>query len=146
MHRGARLPVRLESLSLPTIAVESQHQLAAYPLPQRVGGDERLELGNQLCVAPQREIRIDPIFDGNEPELLETSDLRLGEGLVREVDERLTSPERESLAQLLCRTRRILLEHLPGFGREVFEAVGIERVLVEPQLVPRGLRQGDGRP
>ena len=132
MHRAARLPIRLESLDLPTIAVESQHQLAAYPLSQRVCGHERLELGNEFCVTPQCEIRVDPILDSKESQLPESGDCRLCEGLVGEVGERLSSPERESLAQTLGRTRGILLEHLPGFGREALEAVGIERVLVEP--------------
>ena len=75
--------------------------MAPQALPQRVLGHEALELRHELDVASQREVRLDPSLDGDEPKLLEAHDRRLGEGLVGEVVERRPAPELERLVQLL---------------------------------------------
>ena len=61
--------------------------------------DERLELGDELCVAPEREVRLDALLERDGAQLLEPRDLRLRERLVEEVGERGAAPERERLAQ-----------------------------------------------
>ena len=50
-------------------AVESEHQLAAEPLSQRILRDERLKLTDELRVTPQREIGFDAVFQAGQPEL-----------------------------------------------------------------------------
>ena len=98
---AAGLAVGVERLGLPAGAVEREHQLAAQALPQRMLGDERLELADQLGVAAAGQIGVDPLLERRQPQLLETGDLGLRERLVGEVGERRPAPKRERLAQLL---------------------------------------------
>ena len=58
-----RLPVRRQRLSLAAGTIEREHQLLAQPLPQRVRGDQRLDLRDQLAVASQRQLRGDSLLD-----------------------------------------------------------------------------------
>ena len=60
--------------------------------------DEAFELTDEVSVAPQLQLRVDAIFDRDEPQRLETCDLRLGERLEREVGERSPIPEIERLS------------------------------------------------
>ena len=98
-ERLARGAVGGERVGLAARAVEREHELRARALAQRLGGDQRLELGDELGVAPEREIRLDPLLERDGAQLLEPRDLGLGERLVEEVGERRAAPERERLAQ-----------------------------------------------
>ena len=91
--------VRSERFGLPTRAVEGKHELSAKPLPQRVLSNEHLELCDELRMAPECEVRLDPTIECDEPELLETPDRRLSERFVRQLGERWASPDRKSLAK-----------------------------------------------
>jgi hypothetical protein len=93
--------------------------------------DERLELADELGMSPEREIRVDSLLERGEPQLLETSDLDLREGLVREVGERGTPPERQCLAEAV---RVASLE-------QPLEPVEIELSRLEPDRVPRRARE-----
>ena len=106
-ERLARGAVGRERVGLAPRAVEREHELRARSLAQRLRCDERLELGDELGVAPEREVRLDPLLERDEPELLEPGDLGLGERLVEEVRERRPAPERERLAQRALGRSRI---------------------------------------
>jgi hypothetical protein len=84
----------------------------AQPLTQRVTADERLELGREVGVPPGREIGLDALLDGEQPQLLETLGIRPGEELVGDVGERRPAPERQGVPQrstrLVGTTRREL--------------------------------------
>ena len=54
-------PVDLQRLRLAAGAVEGEHQLPAQTLLQRVLGDERLELPDQVDVPAERQIGVDPL-------------------------------------------------------------------------------------
>ena len=56
-----RLDVSFERVGLSPRAVEGQHQWAAQRLSQRMFGDERLELADQLAVATQLQVAVDPL-------------------------------------------------------------------------------------
>jgi hypothetical protein len=58
----ARGLVGLERLRLPARAIERQHQLPAQPLAQRLLGDQRLQLADQLAVAAAGQIGLDPVL------------------------------------------------------------------------------------
>jgi hypothetical protein len=63
---GERLPrllVCLQRLGLATRPVQGQHQLAAQPLAQRMGDDQRLKLTCQLGVAAAGKVGLDPILE-----------------------------------------------------------------------------------
>ena len=88
-------------------AVEGEHQLGAEALPERVLADQQLELGDELGTRAEREIRLDPLLQGLDPELLEPRDLGLRPGLVGELGQRRPSPERERLPQHPVRLGRV---------------------------------------
>ena len=56
-----------QRVGLAARAVEGEHQLGPAPLPQRVGGDRLLELGDEQLVAPGREEGIDAVLVGECP-------------------------------------------------------------------------------
>jgi hypothetical protein len=58
-----------------------------------------LEVADQLRVATERELCLDHLLVSGQAQVLEARDLRLGERLVREVGQRRTAPQRESLLQ-----------------------------------------------
>ncbi len=91
----ARGAVGGERVGLPAGAVEREHELRARPLAEWLRGDERLELGDELRVAPEREVGLDPLLERDGAQLLEPGDLGLRERLVEEVGERRAAPERE---------------------------------------------------
>src|SRR5262249_8372051 len=94
----------LQRVGLPAAAIQRKHQLATQPLAERVLGDERLQLRDQLVMSAERQVGLDPIADRRQPELLQPRDLTLGERLTPEIGQRLAVPERERIAQ----TRRAL--------------------------------------
>jgi hypothetical protein len=99
---GERPPAVLEhgqGLGLPAAGVQRPHQLSAQPLPQRVRGDQLLQLRDQGGVAAERQLRLDPVLDGADAQLLQADRLRPGEGQVLEVGERRPAPQVERLAQ-----------------------------------------------
>ena len=115
-----------ERIRLAAGAVEREHELRARALAQRLGLDERLELGDELGVTAQCEVGVDALLDDDGSQLLEARDLRLRERLVDEVGERRPAPERERLAQHDlgggCVAR---LERGPPLLRQAREAVHV---------------------
>ena len=143
-ERAARRLVCLERIGLATGPVQRHQQLRAQALAQRVLGDQRLELGHELRAAPEREIGVEAVLERHQPQLLQAGDLALAERLEREVGQRRAAPQRERLAQrprgrppIWSRARR---------GEEPLEAVQVERVRPEPQLVARRPRHDDPVP
>ncbi len=53
----------MQRLGLAVGAVEGEHELAPEPLAQRVPSDERLQLADELSVAAEREVGLDPLFE-----------------------------------------------------------------------------------
>ena len=92
-------------------------------------------------MAPEREVRLDALLDGDEPELFEPRDLGLGERLVEEVRERRPSPEPERLAEralgcsgIPARERRATL------GRETDEPMDVHALGLDLEDIARGAR------
>ena len=85
-------------------------------------GDQRLELADQVGVAAEREVGLDPFLDRRQAQVLEPSDLCLRERLERELGQRRAAPERERLVQrvggALRRRRR---ERPTAFGEQPLE-------------------------
>ncbi len=98
-QRLARRAVGGERVRLAPGAVEREHELGAGALAEWLRLDERLELGDELGVAAEREIRVDALLQHDRAELLEPCDLGLCERLVEEVGERGAPPEDEGLAE-----------------------------------------------
>ena len=60
---SAGASVCLERLRLAPGTVERDHQLSAQSLPVGMSTHDGLELGDQRAVAPERQVRIDPVFE-----------------------------------------------------------------------------------
>ncbi len=74
----------------------------------------------------KREIGLDPLLDGCEPELLEPGDLALREHVVGEVRERWAAPDLERLAErCLCTLGIPSGECAPTVFQQSLEAVHI---------------------
>ena len=99
-------------------------------------GDECLELSDQLVVAPECEVGVDPELDCCQPDLLEPGDGCLGEALVGEVRERRAPPQRQRVAEPLRRVgRQAAREQAPPLVHQPLEAVEIELVGLDPDDV-----------
>src|SRR5918992_2728200 len=97
---------------------------------------ERFELGDELGVAPEGEVGLDPLLHGGDMQFLEPCDLLLGELLVRKVRERRPTPERERLTQALCGSDTVAAgERRAAFGEKPLEAVTVEFVRREAKCV-----------
>ncbi len=91
--------VPVERLCLPACAIEREEQQAVEALPERVLANERVELPDQLGIAPEREPRLDPELDRVETRLLEPGALRGGGSVQGEAVQRRSAPESESLVE-----------------------------------------------
>ena len=97
--------------------------------------DQLLELGDEVVVSAECELRVDPQLVGALPPLAEDGTLRL-DGVRREVAERLAAPEPERLGQPLGSDhRRACLERGSPVGDEAIEAVEIELPRADGQHV-----------
>ena len=109
---------RVERLRLAARAVQREHQLAAQALAQRMLGDQRLELGDQLAVLAEREPGLDVVLDRGDPQLLEAADRFLRERLVAHVRQSRPTPEGErvgkGVGRLLRPARGEVVTALPG--------------------------------
>src|SRR5206468_3141116 len=76
---------------------------AAQTLPQRRARDRGLEVADQVAVAAEREIAVEPILERPEPQLLQPLDLAPREALAGELRQRRPPPQRQRLRQQ-CRT------------------------------------------
>ena len=102
--------------------------------------DQELDLRGDLGVQPESQVRIDPVLDGGETLLLEPADLVLRERLARELDERRTSPTRQSLAQPRRPLPRL---RAPSLRDELLETVEIETARLHMHDVAAGLALED---
>ena len=93
----------------------------------------------------ERQVRLDPLLDDEQPEFLEARDLDLGERLVGEVGERRPAPEVERGAQQLGGPRLLTrLERHATLVHDPREPVDVDAPRIQLARVARGTC-GDGR-
>ena len=136
-HR-ATLPVHLERVRLAAGPVESDHELPPELLPERVVGDERLQLGHELGVVTEFQLGLDPLFGGGKAQLLQSGDLELSPLLVLELLERTSPPQRKRPPEGVDRFVRLLL------GCELGEPLELDRVGVGRREHVAGAPRQDG--
>ena len=61
-ERAPRPLIRVQCLRLSTRPIKREHQLSAQTLAKRVLGDKRLQLGDEVVVAAEREVGFDPLL------------------------------------------------------------------------------------
>ena len=91
--------VGLQRVRLPAAAVEREHQLGPQPFAHRVPQHLQLQLGHQRAVPAQREVGVDAVLDGAQPQLVQPGGLGPGERRVRHVGERRALPQLQRAAQ-----------------------------------------------
>src|SRR5215217_5842069 len=99
--------------------------------------DEPLELGHELGVAAEDEVGLDPLLERGQPQLLETRDLSLCEGLERDVRERGAVPQSERRSQRVGRTIRLARgQQLSTVHKQALEPAEVELLGLEREQVP----------
>jgi len=88
-------PVNIEGTRLLPGSVEREHQLPEQPFTEWVLCDQTLELGDEIACAAAGEVGIDALLDRGETILLERHGHPVGGGLIDEIRERTSSPQRE---------------------------------------------------
>ena len=81
----AGTPVGGERLGLPAAAIQRQHELAVQPLPQRMLGDQVLQLAGERVVPAKRQVSIDPRLQRGEPEFFQAGCLGPDERVVGQI-------------------------------------------------------------
>jgi hypothetical protein len=147
------LAVDLEGLGLAAAAVEGEHQLAAEPLAQRLGGDQALELADQLGPGAKGQVGVDPLLHTDQAQLLKAGDLGLGERLVAEVGQRRSPPQGQRLGQRVGGLGGSPVgQGLATLGEQALEPAQVDLVGDGPEQVSRrpghqpALRQGPAEP
>ena len=56
--------------------------------------DQQLQLADERCLAPQLELRVDPLLEDGQPQLLQPLGFVLGPRVEPKVGERIAPPER----------------------------------------------------
>src|SRR5262249_22727131 len=131
-----------QRLRLPPAPVQRDHQQLIAALPERMGGDQRTELADDVRVTAERDIRRYPVLDSACPQLLQARDLRLREVLVADLGQRLTAPQRERLAEVRRRPARFAgRERATAVAGEALETAHVDVLRRGPQEV--GTRPGE---
>ncbi len=130
----ARAAVDVERVCLPAGSVEGAHQRADEALVKRMGTDERLQLGDELGIAAEREIGVDPPLERSKAGGRELLDVRLGEHVVCEVGERLAPPQTECLSEQSLARLGVGAVRL---GNQPLETEQVELLRLEPDQIAR---------
>lgn len=110
--------------------------LDAETLAVGLGGDEALELGHELVVPAESELRFVPKLERTETPLLELCGLGRVDGLASEIGERRADPERKRLSKILRSFGRASRFERCGCSLdEPVEPAEVELRRVEPQPV-----------
>ena len=134
----ARILVGVQGLRLPAGPVQRRHQVPPQALAERMLGDQCLELADQLVVAPECEVGVDPELDCCQPDLLEPGDRSPGRSSRRR-SPASAGPLHSAARRAAARTRRpqAASEQAPRLVHEALEAVEIELVGLDPDDVAR---------
>ena len=100
-------------------------------LAQRVLGQQRLDLADDLVVAAGGEVGVDRELGGGQAQLVQAADLGGRERLVGDVGERLAAEQRQRLA------RGVAGRAAGRLADEPLEAQRVDQLAVDLQLVAR---------
>jgi hypothetical protein len=92
---AAALVVHIQRSGLTSAAIQRQHELRTHALAERFLPHQHLELRDDLVVAADRKIRIDPLLKRSEAQLAQSAKLARDVDNVTEFRERVFSPQRE---------------------------------------------------
>ena len=99
-------------------------------------GDQRVDLSDDLGIAAESELGVDQLLDRADPQLAQPRGLALGERLVGEIAEHGPPPQRQRTLERRGRALGPARRKLgPALDDEPFEAVGVEALAIQPQLI-----------
>ena len=117
---------RRQGVGLSSGAVERLHLQPHEALVERVGDDQRLELPEQLAMAAELEIELNPLDHRAEPLLLEPRAFGGEETVVADAAERLAPPQAQGRFELCAGGERLArLARAPGMRERVMPAVDV---------------------
>ncbi len=120
--------------------VQGQHQLEVNPLVQRMPGREPEQLPDDLVMAPEEQVRLDPAAQYAHPGLLQAGHLDVEDPSALHIGERGTAPQRQSLAEQV--RRRLVVPLLQGpmtAAGEPLVLPDVDRTALGVQQIPAGL-------
>jgi hypothetical protein len=127
-QRPAGLVEGVQRLDLAPGSVQGEHLQPTQVLPERVLGDELVQLRKKSLLGAGLEVGLDPTLDDGEPRLLQAANLEAQRRRLGEVTVRAAPPERERLAQdRCCLAGPAAQQGLPLAG-EALEAHPVHRV------------------
>jgi len=103
---GPSRSIRLQRVGLTARAIEGEHQLGSQPLAERVACDDASQLGDDLFVPAQREVRIEAVGEGAQVKLVEALGFETECRRKPDVTEGRPAPEGERLGEEACGLRR----------------------------------------
>jgi len=116
----------LQGIGLPVRPVQRQHQLAPQPLPERVLGQQPLQLPDQRGMPCQRQIGLDPVLQRGQAQRLPPGALRFQGGHLTEVgQQRSPPPPKRRSQQVGCRVRVAPDQGAAALPGELVELLGI---------------------
>jgi hypothetical protein len=121
---GAGPPVGLQRLALPAGPVERAHEQLPQPLPQRVSGHQRLELGGGAGVATEGELGGEEVLGGVEPDLLQPGHLGTDPLPGRAAGQHVAAPQPKRRPQRVGLDLRA--PRGPGAGHQLLEDVRVD--------------------
>src|SRR5438876_834275 len=118
--------VELKRFRLAPAAVEGEHCLRLHTLARAVLGCEACQLRQELRVAAERQLRLGPLLERDQAELIEPLRLRTGKLLVRDLAVGPSAPKPERTAKERgCEQGISLARGRSPIGHELLEACGV---------------------
>ena len=140
---GTVCVVRVQRVRLAAGPIQREHQQLAGPFAQRILADEGLELGDDVRVTAELDVRGDPLLVRNEAQLVEPADLRLRPVVERELGKRRAAPEREGPEE---QRAALVRGGAPRVRQQLLEPARVDLVGRHREHVSRRARDQDVRP
>ena len=117
--------------------VQAHHQQGPQPFPQRIDGNQPLQLRHQLVVSPERNVGFQPRFHRRDPQRIEALRLVADQLDVGDVGQRRAAPQRQPLRQQLDGDRGPAVAHGGApLSQQTLEAPGVEVLRRDHEPVP----------
>ena len=143
-EQAARLVVDTQRVRLSAGAIEREHQLPAKAFAQWMLRNQSLQLRSDVGVAAESQIRLEPLLDCAEAQLVQPADLALSERVVGEVGEGRPAPEGERFSERRGRVLGVAGGQLsPSLLDEAPEPVDVQLVRPHLEHVTAGMRTQD---
>jgi hypothetical protein len=127
-----------ESLGLSPGAIQREHEQAERTLTERMLTDDELDLGYELGIPPEGEIRLDPLLVRHRPALFQPKSVLMRKLFVEHVRQRGATPEGDRGSQCPARFCGIApCELLPPELEQLLEPVEIALARLDVEHVTR---------